>query len=126
MSNPQKLESRIALRRRLKAGVFMALLGVQAAVGMASPAQADARTPDTRTAADRAESVRASAERLNLTLGDVRQSIAGATLPWFNLWTNWNNWKNWNNWANAWNNWNNAWNNWSNAWNNWHNVWYNV
>jgi hypothetical protein len=117
-------ERKERLRRRLKAGVFTALL----ALGWAAQASAVAHAapPSPKPAIE--ERVQQVRDVLQAALETETQRAGAPAQPWLNLW--WNNWGNgWNNWKNNWNNWSNAWNNWNNAWNNWNNwrnLWYNV
>ena len=118
-----RTESKERLRRRLKAGVFTALLALGWATTQATPAQA---APASGVLEQRVQTVR-DALGVNAPLANPQTAMN----PWFNVW--WNNWSNgWNNWNNAWHNWSNGWSNggWSNGgWNNWHNwsnLWHNV
>jgi hypothetical protein len=117
-----RLQNKERLRRRLKAGVFTALLALSWATTQATPAQAASGVLEQRV------------QTVRDALG-VSAPVAGAPEaalnPWFNVW--WNNWSNgWNNWNNAWHNWSNGWSNggWNNGgwnnWSNWSNAWHNV
>jgi hypothetical protein len=116
-----RLENKERLRRRLKAGVFSALLALGWATTQPTPAQA---APAPGILEQRVQTVRDA-----LGVSEPAGASDTALNPWFNIW--WNNWSNgWNNWNNAWHNWSNGWKNWSNGWNNWSNgwknAWYNV
>lgn len=115
------------LRRRLKAGVFTALVALSWATAMVSTAAPAQAAPARGVLSERVEQVRAAfvaPDDAAPTRMDPPASPWGnGWLNWSNGWNNWSNaWNNWTNWSNAWNNWSNAWNNWSN----WRNAWGNV
>jgi hypothetical protein len=119
-SQRNRLENRERLRRRLKAGVFSALL----ALGWATTQPTVAQAAAAGQLEQRVQTVRDALGAADAPLGATDVAIN----PWVNLW--WNNWSNgWNNWNNAWHNWSNGWKNWGNGWNNWNNwsnFWHNV
>lgn len=115
-----RVEKKERLRRRLKAGVFTALLGLSWAASFGSARSADA-APARAELEQRIEQVRAS---LGAPADADPARADQPAQPWGNGWINWSN--GWHNWHNAWNNWNNAWNNWSNHWHNWSNHWHNI